>query len=40
MQQLASAGSLYRINDRRAELKRTANRTFGSVLVEEKSYSG
>ncbi|MBO0749798.1 MAG: hypothetical protein J2O44_05140 [Porphyrobacter sp.] len=32
------ARSVYRQNDRRAELKRSLNRLLGSELVEEKSY--
>jgi hypothetical protein len=33
------ARSVYRTNDRRAELKRDLNRRLGSDLVEEKSYT-
>jgi hypothetical protein len=33
------ARSVYRTNDRRAELKRTLNARHGSALVEEKSYT-
>jgi hypothetical protein len=33
------ARSVYRTNDRRAELKREINAILGSALVEEKSYS-
>ncbi len=33
------ARSVYRENDRRAEIKREINRVTGSQLVEEKSYS-
>jgi Family of unknown function (DUF6165) len=33
------ARSVYRENDRRAEIKRELNRLTGSQLVEEKSYS-
>lgn len=33
------ARSVYRLNDRRAELKRTINRELGSALFEEKSYA-
>lgn len=33
------ARSVYRENDRRAEIKRQLNRLTGSALVEEKSYS-
>jgi hypothetical protein len=33
------ARSVYRENDRRAEIKRELNRLTGSALVEEKSYS-
>ena len=33
------ARSVYRTNDRRAELKRTINTHLGSKLVEEKSYT-
>lgn len=32
------ARSVYRTNDRRAELKRKINRLLGSELIEEKSY--
>lgn len=32
------ARSVYKTNDLRAKLKRQANETFGSELVEEKSY--
>jgi hypothetical protein len=34
------ARSVYRLNDRRAALKRRVNELFGSPLVEEKSYAG
>lgn len=33
------ARSVYRLNDRRAELKREINQLLGSSLVEEKSYA-
>lgn len=33
------ARSVYRNNDRRAQLKTSINRKLGSVLVEEKSYT-
>jgi len=33
------ARSVYRENDRRAEIKRQLNRLTGSALIEEKSYS-
>jgi len=36
---VALARSVYRENDRRAEIKRALNRLTGSALVEEKSYS-
>jgi hypothetical protein len=36
---IALARSVYRTNDRRAELKRTLNTRYGSALVEEKSYA-
>ena len=36
---VALARSVYRTNDRRAELKREINARLGSVLVEEKSYA-
>ena len=32
------ARSVYRVNDRRAEIKRRINKNLGSDLVEEKSY--
>ena len=35
---VARARSVYRINDRRAEVKRTINALTGSELVEEKDY--
>lgn len=34
------ARTVYRNNDRRAELKRTINQLLGSRLVEEKAYAG
>ncbi len=34
------ARSVYRLNDRRAALKRRINELLGSELVEEKSYAG
>jgi len=34
------ARSVYRLNDRRASLKRQINQTLGSRLMEEKSYQG
>ena len=37
---VALARSVYRTNDRRAELKRSVNLRLGSALVEEKSYAG
>jgi hypothetical protein len=33
------ARSVYRVNDRRAEIKRRINKNLGSDLVEEKSYN-
>lgn len=36
---VALARSVYRTNDRRAELKREVNARLGSTLVEEKSYA-
>jgi hypothetical protein len=36
---VALARSVYRTNDRRAELKRAVNARLGSTLVEEKSYA-
>ncbi len=36
---VALARSVYRLNDRRAELKRSINLSLGSTLIEEKSYS-
>jgi uncharacterized coiled-coil protein SlyX len=33
------ARSIYRINDRRASVKRRINLTFNSEIIEEKSYS-
>ena len=35
---VALARSVYRVNDRRAELKRRVNQVTNSALVEEKSY--
>jgi len=35
---LGIARAIYRTNDRRAALKRRLNESFGSTLVEEKSY--
>ena len=32
------ARSIYKLNDRRSRLKRNLNMTFGSQLIEEKSY--
>lgn len=34
------ARSVYRLNDRRAALKRSLNLRLGSPLIEEKSYAG
>ncbi|MEM1383894.1 MAG: DUF6165 family protein [Pseudomonadota bacterium] len=36
---IALARSVYRTNDRRAEVKREINLHLGSTLIEEKSYS-
>ncbi|NDG22892.1 MAG: hypothetical protein EB126_03900 [Synechococcaceae bacterium WBB_10_009] len=33
------ARSVYRTNDRRADLKRQINQRYGSTLIEQKSYS-
>ena len=35
-----AARSVYKLNDRRAALKRAINLALGSTLVEEKSYKG
>jgi len=35
---IALARSVYRHNDRRAEIKRRINRLTGSAILEEKSY--
>lgn len=37
---IALARSVYQLNDHRAQLKRRINEWCGSVLIEEKSYSG
>jgi hypothetical protein len=37
---VARARSVYRLNDRRAALKRALNEALGSRLIEEKSYGG
>ncbi|MGO9741385.1 MAG: DUF6165 family protein [Roseiarcus sp.] len=37
---IALARAVYVTNDRRAELKREINRLCGSLLIEEKSYTG
>lgn len=37
---VAEARSVYRLNDRRAALKRALNERLGSDLIEEKSYAG
>ncbi len=37
---VALARSVYRLNDRRAALKRRINETLGSEIIEEKSYGG
>jgi hypothetical protein len=37
---VAKARSVYKLNDRRAALKRAINVALGSTLVEEKSYAG
>ena len=34
------AQKVYRLNDRRSQIKRLINDTFGSAIVEEKSYKG
>jgi hypothetical protein len=36
---IALARSVYRQNDRRAQLKREINALLGSVIIEEKSYA-
>ncbi len=36
---VALARSVYRLNDRRAALKRAVSQALGSALVEEKSYT-
>ncbi|PYE84603.1 DUF6165 family protein [Pseudoroseicyclus aestuarii] len=36
---VALARSVYRTNDRRAEIKRRINEALGSTLIEEKSYT-
>jgi hypothetical protein len=37
---IALARSVYRLNDRRAQIKRAINLKLGSDLIEEKSYHG
>ena len=37
---IALARSVYRLNDRRAQIKRAINVKLGSDLIEEKSYHG
>ena len=37
---IALARSVYRLNDRRAQVKRAINLKLGSDLIEEKSYHG
>lgn len=37
---IALARSVYKTNDRRAEIKRQINRLHNSAIVEEKSYGG